>query len=77
MAEKWRSHGIGSAIIGALIDIARQWPIPQVEIGAALSNPRALALYRKLGFRDQRTLNLDLGHGPEPVVYLVMDIRFD
>jgi ribosomal protein S18 acetylase RimI-like enzyme len=41
-----------------------------LEIGAALSNPRALGLYRRLGFVDGRILDLDLGNGPEPVMYL-------
>lgn len=67
-----RGCGIGTAIIIALLDIARCERVAEVEIGAALSNPRALALYRRLGFHDKRRVDIDLGHGPEPVIYLSM-----
>ena len=69
-----RSRGIGTAIILHLIDKVRSWHLPQVEIGVALNNPRALALYQKLGFEEDRIINLDLGHGPEPVMYLNMRV---
>lgn len=79
IAATYRNKGIGTAIICALVDNARSWGLPEVEIGSALSNPRALALYRRLGFKDNRILNLDLGNGPEPVMYLTMQLieRFD
>ena len=41
-----------------------------LEIGVALSNHRALDLYRRLGFHDHHTIQIDLGIGPEPVLYL-------
>jgi ribosomal protein S18 acetylase RimI-like enzyme len=69
-----RNHGIGTAIIQHLIDKVRSWHFSQVEIGVALSNPRALALYQRLGFVEDRVINLDLGSGPEPVSYLVMSL---
>ncbi|MHB8626711.1 MAG: GNAT family N-acetyltransferase [Aggregatilineales bacterium] len=74
VAETWRGCGIGSALIQALVTIASTWSVPSVEIGVALSNPRALSLYRRLGFVDARTLTLDLGCGPEPVLYLNMPL---
>jgi len=67
-----RSRGIGSAIINYLIEKARGWCLPQVEIGVALTNPRAMTLYQRLGFHQDRIINLDLGNGPEPVMYLTM-----
>lgn len=67
-----RNHGIGTAIILNLIEKVRSWRLSEVEIGVAMSNPRALALYRRLGFVDDRVINLDLGSGAEPVIYLVM-----
>jgi ribosomal protein S18 acetylase RimI-like enzyme len=70
----YRSHGIGTAIILHLIDKVRAWHLPQVEIGVALNNPRALALYQRLGFQEDRIINLDLGHGVEPVMYLTMSV---
>lgn len=65
-----RDQGIGSTIIAYLTDIAHDLHVSVLEIGVALSNPRALALYRRLGFSDRRTVQLDLGAGPEPVLYL-------
>ncbi len=67
-----RGNGVGTAIIEYLIDQARAWHISCVEIGAALSNPRAMALYQRLGFAEDRIVDLDLGHGLEPVMYLSM-----
>jgi len=75
VAPGYRSQGIGSKMIAALIDKARAWNLPVVEIGAALSNPRALALYRRLGFVEQRRIDLDLGNGPEAVIYLIKTLQ--
>ena len=70
-----RSQGIGTAIICDLVERARLWPMQQIEIGVARNNPRAHALYRRLGFKENRTIQLDLGAGPEPVTYLVMQLK--
>jgi ribosomal protein S18 acetylase RimI-like enzyme len=70
--DKWRGQGIGTALIKTLLKIAGQQGYRDVEIGVALSNPRALKLYRKLGFKPRRTVHLNLGQGEEPVVYLGM-----
>jgi ribosomal protein S18 acetylase RimI-like enzyme len=74
VAEKQRSIGIGSAMIAHLIGAARGRGITRIEIGAAASNPRALALYKRLGFIAHRKIELDLGAGNEPVVYLHMNL---
>ncbi len=73
--ENCRSQGIGSALIFRLIDTAQAHHLHDVEIGGAVSNPRAVALYRRLGFQEERRLMLDLGKGPEPVIYLVMPLQ--
>jgi ribosomal protein S18 acetylase RimI-like enzyme len=65
-----RGRGIGTAIIRHLTGSVRKWGLSVVEIGVAASNPRALALYQRLGFRADRTLLISLGNGPEPVIYL-------
>lgn len=70
VSSELRSRGIGSTIVNFLTDIAWVMNAHTVEIGAALSNPRALALYRRLGFVDGRIVELELGNGPEPVIYL-------
>jgi len=71
---QYRSRGIGSTVIRYLTEAARSLQVQTLEIGVALSNPRALALYRRLGFNDGRTIELDLGYGPEPVLYLYKDL---
>ncbi len=75
VAPGWRGRGIGTAIIKFLIGAAREMNAERVEIGAAQSNERALALYRSLGFSDDRVLLLDLGNGPEPVVFLALELN--
>jgi ribosomal protein S18 acetylase RimI-like enzyme len=66
----YRGQGIGSQIVNYLTEAARSLPTAVVEIGVALSNPRALKLYRRLGFDDHHTVKIDLGNGPETVLYL-------
>lgn len=75
VAPAYRNQGIGTAIICALIEKVYAWGLSQVEIGAALSNPRALLLYRRLGFQEDRTIGLDLGDGYEPVMYLTRQLE--
>ncbi len=70
-----RGQGIGTAIINHLVDQVRARRMAQVEIGVALGNVRALALYQRLGFAQDRIINLDLGHGVEPVMYLTMGLN--
>jgi ribosomal protein S18 acetylase RimI-like enzyme len=68
----WRSKGVGTTLIRRLMGVARENDLTEVEIGVAESNPRAMALYRKLGFRDDRKLMLDIGSGMEPVRYMMI-----
>lgn len=70
VVETMRGRGVGTALIQHLVRTAYAQENDCVEIGAALSNRRALALYRRLGFRDAYHLALNLGAGSEPVIYL-------
>ena len=70
VAEGWRSNGIGSALIAHLLDVAREWEISEVQIGAAETNPGAYRLYKRLGFNEYKRVMLDIGSGPEPIIYL-------
>ena len=70
VAPEWRGQGIGTLLIARLIDAAREMHAGAVEIGVAVRNNAALRLYHRLGFRPTRSLELDLGDGPEPVLYL-------
>jgi ribosomal protein S18 acetylase RimI-like enzyme len=72
VADGWRCRGIGTALIHHLLGIARQEGLPEVEIGVALCNAQALALYRRLGFEEKRRVVLQLDGGPEPALYLAM-----
>ena len=75
--EQYRGQGIGSQIISYLGLAARKLQVQVVEIGVAISNPRALALYRRLGFEDHHTIKIDLGNGPETVLYLYKTLQSD
>lgn len=75
VGEAWRGQGIGTAIVQRLLEIAREQGIGEVEIGAASSNPRAAALYRRLGFEEKRRLLLELGNGLELVILFVMRLK--
>lgn len=70
VAEDQRGCGVGTAIIQYLVRVARDMHIPCVEIGVAKSNPRALALYERLGFEAHKTIEFDIGAGVEPIIYL-------
>ncbi len=74
VAPGYRGLGIGTRLIQTLVEKGRTWKLPAMEIGAALSNPRALALYQRLGFTESKRINLDLGNGSETVVYLILDL---
>lgn len=72
----YRGRGIGTAMIQYLA----RFIAPNadcIELGVAQSNPRALTLYRRLGFEDSYTVQLDLGRGSEPVIYLQINLTPD
>ncbi len=75
VGEAWRGQGIGTAIVQRLLEIAREQGMGEVEIGAASSNPRAAALYQRLGFEEKRRLLLELGNGLELVIFFVMRLK--
>ena len=71
VGPRWRTRGVGTAIITRLVDLARERGFARLEVGVAQANTRAQALYRRLGFtRCEGHLLLDLGQRPEPVIYL-------
>lgn len=72
--ETQRGQGIGTAMIQHLTHTALASGTRCIEIGAACSNPRALALYRRLGFEDKQTVTLDVGQGVEPIIYLGLEV---
>ena len=70
----WRGKGVGTALIKEFLRIAYAQDADIVEIGVAHNNPRALALYQRLGFEPYREIQLNLGNGYEPVTYLKMNL---
>ncbi len=46
-----RGRGVGSALMGVLLDHARALGLPEVRVEVRLSLPSNVALYRRLGFR--------------------------
>ncbi|NUQ98086.1 MAG: GNAT family N-acetyltransferase [Streptomyces sp.] len=49
--EHLRSRGIGTQLIRAAEELARERALPVVGIGVGRDNPRAAALYARLGYR--------------------------
>lgn len=74
VSEAYRCQGIGTAMIQYLIQAIAKTDKKRIEIGVAESNPRALALYKKLGFKISYDLTLNLGKGHEKVIYLRLNL---
>jgi ribosomal protein S18 acetylase RimI-like enzyme len=73
VAARYRSQGYGTALVQYLVREAARLGAGCVEIGAAKSNPRAVALYHRLGFEDNRVVMMSLGaDGREPVIYMTL-----
>jgi ribosomal protein S18 acetylase RimI-like enzyme len=70
IAPAYRGQGLGTTLIQYLMRAAREMHANCVDIGAAMSNPGAVALYRRLGFRDSYQNTMNLGNGDEEVLYL-------
>ena len=58
VAPARQGQGIGTALIAALEAIARENGLAEVEIGVDVENGRALALYERLGFVEDRRIEL-------------------
>jgi len=56
IAQGWRGRGIGSALLAALFVWATERGIRRIEGSAFVTNPRALELYRRLGFVEEGRL---------------------
>ena len=49
---EYRSRGVGSAMLRVCEDAARNHGARMIGLGVAVTNPRARALYERLGYRD-------------------------
>ncbi len=77
VSAHYRSYGVGSALIQHLMHLAGKLDADCVEIGASKHNPRAIALYRRLGFVDAYEVTLNLGRGAELVLYMRQQLADD
>jgi L-phenylalanine/L-methionine N-acetyltransferase len=50
VAQPWRGRGVGSALVGAAIEMARQEGLHKLSLEVFPHNEAAIALYRKFGF---------------------------
>lgn len=50
--KKYWHIGVGSAIMEALIELAKEASLKNVELGVYADNERAIALYRRFGFGE-------------------------
>lgn len=53
--DRWQSTGVGTVLITALEDRVRARGLSTATLGVEHDNPRAAALYRRLGYRDTGT----------------------
>lgn len=56
--EGYRGRGIGSALVRASESRARAHGVPQIGVGVSDENPRAAALYQRLGYRPMGVVDL-------------------
>jgi ribosomal protein S18 acetylase RimI-like enzyme len=58
VAPEARGQGVGTALLGAICNEARQRGYAQVRLDVIDTNPRARALYLQQGFQDLKTTRL-------------------
>ena len=53
VAREWRGRGVGSALLAAAIDWARERGLHKLSLGVWPHNAAAIGLYRKFGFVEE------------------------
>jgi RimJ/RimL family protein N-acetyltransferase len=53
VAREWRGRGVGSALIAAAIEWARERGLHKLSLGVFAHNEAGIALYRKFGFVEE------------------------
>jgi RimJ/RimL family protein N-acetyltransferase len=53
VAREWRGRGVGSALLAAAVDWARERGLHKLSLSVFAHNAAAIALYRKFGFVDE------------------------
>lgn len=62
-----RGRGIGTALVRSLVDWAPGAGVSRIEVRAFATNPRALELYRRLGFQDEGVARAAVITDGEPI----------
>ena len=77
LREDARGLGLGRALMKRLLEIAREVGPPVVSLTVQLANPRAVALYRSMGFHVVREqVRERIGDfPPEPEYYMELSTR--
>jgi ribosomal protein S18 acetylase RimI-like enzyme len=53
VAREWRGRGVGSALLAAAIEWARERGLHKLSLGVFAHNTAAIELYRKFGFAEE------------------------
>ena len=53
VAREWRRRGVGSALVAAAIEWARERGLHKLSLSVFVHNTAAIALYRKFGFVEE------------------------
>ncbi len=53
VARDWRGRGVGSALVAAAIEVARERGLHKVSLSVFPHNAAGIALYRKFGFVEE------------------------
>jgi ribosomal protein S18 acetylase RimI-like enzyme len=53
VAREWRGCGVGSALLAAAIEEAREYGLHKLSLGVFAHNAAAIGLYRKYGFVEE------------------------
>ena len=72
VASGHRGRGIGSALIEALLEWAPQNGITRIECRAFATNPRAIALYERMGFVREGVCRSGVILDGEPVDVIIL-----
>jgi ribosomal-protein-alanine N-acetyltransferase len=76
VAEEQRRRGLGGALVGQLLQAARESGITSVLLEVRPSNTAARRLYEKLGFNESGRRPAYYGNPPEDALLLKISISF-
>ena len=68
----YRATGIGTEMMACLIDLSREAGMKTLELHVLSTNPRALALYKKLGFKHAGVIEKKIRRGGKSIDLMIM-----